>query len=121
MPGHKRPSTLLGVKSALAKQNCGKITLNEQQSGPFWYDGSMCIGVKIMIYKLWKKTGEAEGNKPKVPEGGEAILGSSEHGSGGSQLQAGKKQAFTPPSYPRDHVLRPAAWHALPTDGHIPW
>lgn len=46
-------------------QDHGKITLNEQQSGPFWYDSSMCKGVKIMIYKLWKKTGEVEGNKPK--------------------------------------------------------
>lgn len=65
MTGHKYPSTLLGVQSALARQDCGKITVNEQQSGPFWYDCRICKGVKMMIYKLWKKTGEVEGNKPK--------------------------------------------------------
>lgn len=58
-PGHKCPSTLVGLESALTGQDSGKIPLTEQELGPFWYDG------KMMIYALWEKIGEVEGNKPK--------------------------------------------------------
>lgn len=58
-PGHKCPSILVGLESALIGQDSGRITLTEQQLGPFRYDG------KMMVYTLWKKIGEVEGNKPK--------------------------------------------------------
>lgn len=77
----------------------------------------MCKGAKI--YMLWKKTDETEGSKHKRNRlrGEEAVSMVQVEAS----CRQGEKQAFTPPSCPRDHVLRPAAWHALPAGDHIPW
>lgn len=59
-PGHKCPSTLVGLERVLSGQDSGKTTLTEQQSGPFCYDG------KMMIYTLWKKIGGEKEVNPNM-------------------------------------------------------
>ena len=78
------------MESALARQNSGKITLNKQHSGPFWYKSSVCNGAKMMVYKPWKKIGEV-GNKPKYQRDS---LGSKEAVSMG-QVEASGRQGNT--------------------------
>lgn len=64
-PGHKCSSTLLGLESALARQDHGKLLQMSNNQVPFGLMAGVCKEVKIMICKLWEKTGEVEGDKPK--------------------------------------------------------
>lgn len=65
-PGHKYSSPLLGLESALARQDHGKLLQMSNNQVSFGLMAGMCNGVKIMICKLWKKTGEVEGINPST-------------------------------------------------------
>lgn len=68
------------------------LSINKQQSGPFWCKSSMCNGAKMMIYKPWKKIGEV-GNKPKYQRD---RLGSKEVVSMGLVEGSGRQEKTKP-------------------------